>query len=196
MKQQAVHLRVCFLSYWHAGSGLGRGAELDALVLKDARGLPYLPGRTVKGLLREGMQCCEDVGVLPRGRTAEIFGVPTVKDAPDSSVPGRLFFSDARLPREDHEWLGGAEGADDRRALYDAFAATRIDSRGLAVDHTLRTIELCVPVELVATVSGAEGDWPADLQRACSLVRGAGSHRSRGLGRCEMTIQTGGHAHA
>jgi len=32
------------------GSGFGEGAHLDALPVKSASGLPYIPGRTVKGL--------------------------------------------------------------------------------------------------------------------------------------------------
>ena len=41
-----------FFSYWHCGSGLAAGADVDELAIKDGDGLPYVPGRTVKGLLR------------------------------------------------------------------------------------------------------------------------------------------------
>ena len=69
MKKTTVWVDFSILSYWHAGSGQGRSAVSDALVQNDRNGLPFLPGRTVKGLLREGC------GVA-RGRTpmAELFG--------------------------------------------------------------------------------------------------------------------------
>ncbi|MGB1217231.1 MAG: RAMP superfamily CRISPR-associated protein, partial [Saprospiraceae bacterium] len=42
-----------FHSYWHVGSGLFGGTEADNLVNKDKVGLPYIPGKTLKGLLRQ-----------------------------------------------------------------------------------------------------------------------------------------------
>ena len=48
-----TRLRFEIQSFWHAGSGRGDGAVADATVLRSRAGLPILPGRTVKGLLRE-----------------------------------------------------------------------------------------------------------------------------------------------
>ena len=45
--------KIEFFSNWHCGSGLAAGADVDALVIKDKDGLPYVPGRTIKGLLRD-----------------------------------------------------------------------------------------------------------------------------------------------
>ncbi len=39
--------------WWHAGTGRGGGEDADAVVAKDRYGLPYLPGRHLKGLLRD-----------------------------------------------------------------------------------------------------------------------------------------------
>ncbi|NEQ48344.1 MAG: hypothetical protein F6K00_34355 [Leptolyngbya sp. SIOISBB] len=46
-------------SDWHVGSGLGRG-EIDSLVQRDADNLPYLPAKTLTGILRDG---CEQVAL-------------------------------------------------------------------------------------------------------------------------------------
>ena len=81
---EILKLTVEILSYWHAGSGLGRGADLDALVLRNGDDLPYLPGRTLKGLLREAFMICEEMGHAQKGRTAELFGLdaapPSIRD--------------------------------------------------------------------------------------------------------------------
>lgn len=45
-----------FYSEWHCGSGLAAGADVDALVVKDRDGLPYVPGKTIKGLVREAVE--------------------------------------------------------------------------------------------------------------------------------------------
>ncbi len=181
-------LTIEILSYWHAGSGYGLGAALDAVVIKDAQGLPYLPGRTVKGLLRDGMQTLEEIGQVAEGTTHRLFGAPTETGRRRSAPAGVLKFSNARLSDTERAWLASDEGAGVREALYDRFASTKLD-HGVADDHTLRVIELCVPVTLTATVTGPAGEgWSKELDMAGTLVRALGSHRQRGLGRCRITV--------
>ena len=43
-------------SYWHCGSGLAAGSDVDALVVKDSNGLPFVPGKTMKGLVKEAVE--------------------------------------------------------------------------------------------------------------------------------------------
>ena len=51
-----ITLELDLSSYWHIGSGKGADAVADAVVLKDEAGLPVVPGRTLKGLLRDCME--------------------------------------------------------------------------------------------------------------------------------------------
>lgn len=178
------------LSHWHVGSGRGRGGDVDALVIKDEHGLPHLPGRAVKGLLREGLQIAEDAQVVPGGRTNEWCGKPAPRGRPDGSEPGLLSFSDARLPAAEQEWLASPAGQKVRDSLYDRFASTALDAHGMAKDKTLRAIELCVPITVEAAVHGpADKPWLDDLQKAATFIRGLGAHRHRGLGRCRVTVR-------
>jgi CRISPR/Cas system CSM-associated protein Csm3 (group 7 of RAMP superfamily) len=193
MSSHSISVIFELLSYWHAGSGAGRSSHLDALVQKDQTGLPYLPGRTVKGLFREGLQSCEDVGRVEFGRTNELFGTPTQKGIPGVSLPGTLAFQNAVLSESEHSWLSGEteEQTGCRAALYDRFSSTQLDDQGIAVDRTLRTIELCVPLTLQTTIIGPSSDWnrwTEDMKKACVMIRTLGSHRSRGLGRCRVEI--------
>lgn len=48
-------LSICFTSKWHSGSGEGN-LLLDRLVRKDARNRPYIPGSTLKGVIRENCE--------------------------------------------------------------------------------------------------------------------------------------------
>ncbi|MDM8525793.1 RAMP superfamily CRISPR-associated protein [Desulfococcaceae bacterium HSG8] len=50
-----LKLTISFKSKWHAGSGEG-GFLLDRLIRKDARNLPYIPGSTLKGVVRENCE--------------------------------------------------------------------------------------------------------------------------------------------
>ena len=195
MNERIITLAIELTGYWHVGSGRGQGANADALVLKDRAGLPYLPGRSLKGLLREGLQSCEDAGLVPAGRTAELFGRETSPGKAGRSVPGILAVSNAGLPENEHAWLSSEKGSQSTAALYDTLASTKLDERGMADDKTLRTIELTVPVRLSATIRGPEGSWAEDLARSCALVRGLGAHRHRGLGRCLCTVHNEGVGH-
>jgi hypothetical protein len=73
--------------------------------------------------------------------------------------------------------------------LFREFSSTRIDNEGLAQNRTLRTIEVVVPLTLHATVQGPEGDWPDLLQAALPFVHGVGAHRTRGMGRVQVTLE-------
>lgn len=50
-------IKVTMTSDWHVGSGSGRG-EIDSVVQRDSDGLPYIPAKTLTGILRDG---CEQV---------------------------------------------------------------------------------------------------------------------------------------
>ena len=205
MNETAI-VEIILHGYWHAGSGEGRSADADALVLKDQNGLPWLPGRTLKGLLRDAVRTCEEAGAVRAGATDVLFGRETRKGEPDGSVPGRLRVGNAVLSEAVCAAIARSE---EKAGLYDTFASTRIDAEGLAEDKTLRTIELAVPVTLWAEVallapdvpeSGAAEDgsealaeeWFSVLEKACGVLRRLGSGRNRGLGRCTCRLKRGG----
>ena len=51
-----INYELKFFDYWHVSSGLSGGAALDSYVVKDSAGLPYVPGKTIKGLVREAAE--------------------------------------------------------------------------------------------------------------------------------------------
>ncbi|MBI4664153.1 MAG: hypothetical protein HY735_35605 [Verrucomicrobia bacterium] len=181
-------------SYWHAGTGLGRGADADALVLRDRDGLPHLPGKSVKGLLREGMQLAEDFGRAPSGTTVLLFGAITDNRTPASE--GSVQVDDASLSPALTTAL--RQQPDIARAgLFSTISSTAMTDNGVAKDHTLRTHEVAAPVMLWATLrvedTGVGSDiqqrLPELLSRAAALTRSLGVHRHRGLGRCMVRVE-------
>ena len=57
--------KIEFQSYWHIGSGLSTGTANDASLLKDRNNFPFIPGKTLKGLIR-------DAALLLSGISSEI----------------------------------------------------------------------------------------------------------------------------
>ncbi len=176
------------LGYWHMGTGSGKGFDYDAVVSKTAKKLPYIPGRTVKGLLREAVLLLEEAGRVASGTTADLFGRADV-DSRYDSAEGRIAFSSATLHPDPSAEPGWNNSLPDY--LYAGIASTRIDERGQAVDQSLRRIEVAIPAVLTASAScdDLSTTWVEVLKGAAPLVRMAGSHRHRGLGRVKVTVE-------
>ncbi len=183
-------------SYWHAGGGRGAGRVYDAVVHRDRDGLPVLPGRHLKGLLRDACARAEAWSWpgFERGTTAALFGEApeTVTDRPPK--PGCLRVGDATLPEDLSRWL-----ATDGRAylphLFRGLYSTAVEHEtGTAEKHSLRGMEVTVPLTLTARIEPLPGrqapeDWPQRIEAALCLIDAVGAHRSRGLGRAHLSLE-------
>ena len=166
MKYQ-IHI----LSDWHIGSGLSSGAESDANVLKDSDNLPYIPGKTIKGLFKAALMEMPK-SVVDENAITRIF---------ESSS---TFFSNATLPLKEKE-----EAKCFNDFLYREIASTSIGENGIALNHSLRTMEVCMPLVLEGEITGycEKTDRPF-LEKAAKWIRSVGVNRNRGMGRCKFQI--------
>ena len=179
-------IKIEFFSPWNCSSGLSAGADADSLVIKDKDGLPYLPGKTVKGLIREAVEDYVSLSGRPID-TAAAFGKEAKSDTADSlPQKGTLFFSNASLDKKEACAILEAGTAD---FLYINRASTAIDKNtGIAQDHSLRTIETTVPCTLYAHVMHVEDDLAECMKQALGLIKHIGTGRNRGMGRCRFSI--------
>lgn len=181
------------LGYWHCGSGLSAGAEADSGVIKDADGLPFVPGKTIKGLLREAAMEMLNCKAIDDKLVKDVFGhaVPN-EDARSRkketrTYPGNARFSNAEIPSPEREEVNGILAP----YLYDIIASTKIDLKtGTAVSQTLRSIEVAVPVVLTGQIECTNEAEKQMLMDCMKWVRALGAHRNRGLGRCKFTIKS------
>ena len=51
-----LHYQLKFFSQWRSDAGASFGAATDNAVVRDVCGLPYFPGKTLKGLFRESVE--------------------------------------------------------------------------------------------------------------------------------------------
>jgi len=189
----AAVLKLDIQSYWHPGTGRGSAFHLDAVTHTGAGGLPRLPGRALKGLLRDALQRAESWGWpnLPAGSTEALFG--TKADNERSSSPGLLRVSDATLPPEIAAYLAtDPEGQNLVPGLYREHFSTAIDPEsGVATGRSLRGMRVVVPLTLQARISEVANvpvtaDWRARLTVILPLIGAVGAHRSRGFGRVRL----------
>lgn len=188
-----ITYRITFYTDWHCGSGLAAGADVDALVIKDADGLPFIPGKTMKGLIREA---AEDLrGFASKGEeklTKEDKYIRTFgyfKDDKAEMTRGEAFFKDAELPKNERDELVRCKAA---RHLYGSVASTAIDNKGIAKGHSLRKMEVVVPCELEGRIINVPEDMKQEIADALHYIKRIGQNRNRGLGRCSIEVKEGG----
>jgi hypothetical protein len=192
----AATLQIDIRTYWHPGTGRGSGYHLDALTHTGADGLPRLPGRTLKGLLRDALYRAERWGwpAVPAGTTRCLFGSRTGgTETADSasattsdrepptdenlSTPGLLRVSDATLPEDVAAWLTTDDGRKLVPGLYREHFSTRVEvGTGVAQGRSLRGMRVVVPLELSARIAEVPGPFHAEEDRELLAKLQAGGH--------------------
>jgi hypothetical protein len=202
------------LTPWICGSGKGSGKLHDAVGVRDEAGLPYVPGRHLKGLLRDAVERMPELTVGGDAAGGEelatfLFGPRASADIRESAADyffGLLQISSASLSTMDRASLLGLSDADRERALFVTAQSTAIDCEtGTARDKTLRSSQLAVPMPVYAIIGSdpspfadrelhpfekalVAGEWKTVIRDACALVRSIGANRQRGAGRVVVSI--------
>lgn len=173
-----------FYSQWHCGSGLSAGADVDALVVKDKDDMPYVPGKTIKGLVREAVEnLMQFTGADKSGLIKQAFGK-------GGKTTGCAHFGNAKLDEKERNAIVSANAA---QFLYNKVTTTAISDEGTAQEHSLRSIETVVPCTLYGEITGVPEELTDDIVRSFGLIKRIGHKRTRGLGRCDIRpIEKGG----
>lgn len=184
-----ITYKITFYDYWHCGSGLSAGADVDLLVIKDKNKLPFVPGKTMKGLVREALNDIlhfqgKDINLLN-----VLFGKENEKESEKESDSnqnqGCLFFKNAELDDKIRNEIMVSQTAD---YLYEAVSSTAINTDGVAKDHSLRRMEVTVPCELYGEILDVPEANEEDIECALKYIKRLGQNRNRGLGRCDISI--------
>lgn len=195
--------KLTFTSDWRIGTGGGRAASVDAVILRDADDLPFVPGKTLRGVWRDAAE--ELAAALDAagrsawgGRVEALFGDQPALGQTAVRQEGLLTVRPARLPETIRNRLAAAELAPLRRALAHERANNRLDARGTTLDDHLRFGEVARrDLSLEAEISLDDDPLDPDetrrmlalLQAAAVFVDGVGAGRRRGLGACELRLK-------
>jgi hypothetical protein len=199
---ETYKLRIELKSDATFGRGDGVPGLVDQEVEQDECGLPYLRGRTLKGLLVE--ECANIIYALGKQKPAlaqeyqqaaeRMFG--RARSGLDSMATLRI--GDAQLPVElrsavrDEIERGALTPADVLESLTDIRRQTAMDETGKPEEHSLRAVRVilrrtCFVAQLV--FQGKVDDTERALLAACAKAfRRAGTSRNRGLGRLTATL--------
>lgn len=179
-----IKYKIEFHTDWHCGSGLAAGADVDALVIKDKDGVPFIPGKTVKGLVREAVEeirGCRNTS-FDDGLIAKVFGYFD-KDQ-EEMEKGSVFFSNAEIAKNERDAIVANDAA---RFMFRSLASTAIGKDGIAKEHSLRKIQVVVPCALYGEIKNIPNGMVDEIAQALSFIKRLGQNRNRGLGRCTIT---------
>ena len=184
-----IKYKIEFHTDWHCGSGLAAGADVDALVVKDKNGMPFVPGKTIKGLVREAVEEIRNLRGKNTDDLVDTFGFFD-KD-PLTAKKGSMFFTNAELAKNAE--LATTEydaivSNDASRFMYRDIASTAIGNDGIAKDHSLRKIQVVVPCTLHGEILNVPDEGMAnEIIQSFGFIKRMGQNRNRGLGRCTIT---------
>lgn len=198
---QKISITAEFHSYWHIGTGRGSGQNLDALVEKDESGLPYVSGKTIKGLIRDAAYKLDSW----QGTTMVdlLFGRRNddSEQSKDETEAGLLRFSNLEL--QEKAFLQQPSQKQLVGNLFQVVTSTAIDKQsGSATEGSLRTMEVVIPVTLVGDIQVLNPigngehqqaqrnveDVVGYLEKLLSLVTHIGANKNRGFGRVSLTV--------
>lgn len=177
-----IKYRIEMMSEWHVGSGLDAGADADALVLKDEIKLPYIPGKTIKGLLKDSLSEICTVKSEYTDLVNQVFGF---KNKEESSTEGNAYFTNAKLSETEQLEIVTNNLSSQ---LYKNIASTRIKKNGVAKEDSLRTMQVCIPLTLKGSIETEVENAKEILEKAMKWTRYLGVGRNRGLGRCKFSL--------
>lgn len=203
---KTITYQIEFHSYWHASSGLAGSTYADLLVNKTREGLPYIPGKTLKGLLRDAAESIHELesDLITTAFITDVFGERPKKDKVGNEVEALTLKSDsfftnaslsgavaqAILAEDKREANKEDKRVLDKKHLFHVLASTAIDPQGIAKQGSLRQLEVTVPLTLYASIEefpDAEG-YEQQLIYCMQWIKRMGMNRSRGLGRCTFSI--------
>ncbi|MDR1321968.1 MAG: hypothetical protein LBK56_11170 [Gracilibacteraceae bacterium] len=183
-------IKVTLLSDLCPASGDGFAGFVDTDVCFDDKGLPYIPGKRLKGCLRE---CGLDIISVDGSYVAafaKLFGET------GKLVPGALNLGNGRLAGYDN--IASAIGGAHRSELAEIYTSIRSRTKmedGKAAPGTLRTARVLNKAQIyefpVSLADDAKTETYGFFEMCVKSLRWMGLNRSRGLGEIKCAVFDG-----
>lgn len=190
-----MKIEMTLLSDSIPGSGEGIAGIIDSDIIYDEFGIPFIPAKRIKGILKESARDLLDVGKLPQTQIDKLFGVR-------GSEKGTYFkISDGYVSDYDtirvflkvvNNNYKKAAALFNPEAVLDYFSYTRsqttINEDGVAQEDTLRTFRILKRGLTFSFDVVCPAEHKIDLTRICKVTRSFGTSRTRGAGAIKLEL--------
>lgn len=191
MAHKTYYLQIMLLSDTLIGSAEGYGAVIDKDSVFDEVGLPLIPGKRVKGILREQAELLAHFK-SHRNNIKLLFGDQGLTNKNTEYVSVSNFVPEEYEVNKSYLLYLIQQGKLSRSEVINHFTTirmmTRIDQDGIAEETSLRTFRVLkkgLKFTGEITFNSDDIDFFKDVT---SLTRRIGSMRNRGLGHIKCTI--------
>ncbi len=185
------------------GSGEGYGDIIDSDIIFDDIGIPYIPARRIKGLLRDSAEDAinifntASISYLNENTINKLYGNPGQTESSPISIPN--FYIDDY--EQNYEWLKYYSKDEEfgnfisKESIINSFTSIRRQTSledGVAKEHSLRTIRV---LNKGTTFSGEIEIFDDNIELKKLLIlsfknlRKIGTKRNRGLGEVECKLK-------
>ena len=195
----SLKYKIKFLSDWAILSG-NNTAGIDNRLLCDNKGFPYIPGKSIKGVFREAFEEIIDILELSdddKKQALRMFGKTKEDKKNNFKENGTLIFSNGEIDEKLKKEIFKLNEEERKFVLNEmsiVVPRTTIDEdTNMSKEGALAFIEFGRKgMEFNFTIS-KENDWTAqekDIIDYCrKYVKRLGAMRSRGKGKCKITLE-------
>lgn len=195
-----IKVKVELLSDMCCGTGEGNGSNIDMLTAFDECGLPVIPAKRLKGLLKECGRLLENEGYKDAsGRVEKLFGGLKGKEGLIRVTEAET--ENADVVRAELTALWGNQkyaGVINSEAVQSCFCTLRsqtsINEEGTAKDHSLRTIQTVNKgTVFYFSIFLSDSANSADIkfvETCVKILRNIGMNKSRGFGEVRCFADT------
>jgi CRISPR/Cas system CSM-associated protein Csm3 (group 7 of RAMP superfamily) len=179
-------IKITLKSDMCCGTGVGDGAEIDTMTAFDDVGLPIIPAKRLKGLLREQGEFIVKYGKHKKRNVIKLFG-----DLNDKH--GLIRVSNAVIENYDEirsELTSAEYPPDEVSAIFTAYRTqTCINNDGVAYDHSLRVTQTIKKGTIFFADIDVDSNCYTELLTDCvKALRHIGLNKTRGFGEVECDI--------
>jgi CRISPR-associated protein Csx10 len=176
------------------GSGEGLSGIIDIDISSDGYGVPYIPAKRIKGILRESALELSDVGML-QCSVDDIFGASGRQEGTAFKISDG-YIADYYCYREFLEYTAHEKKLApifNKETILDEFtylrSRTTIDNEtGTAKENTLRTSRVLKRGEIFYFQLEFPVKYSEEIEKICKVTRRFGLSRTRGLGEIRLRL--------
>jgi CRISPR-associated protein Csx10 len=187
-------IKMTLLSDTVPGCGEGLAGILDTDIAYDDVGLPIIPAKRLKGLMRESAMELEALGAIPQGTAQALFGAGHAASGAEFRLSNGYIHQyeqtrRALLSLQGHDRYGRLFHP---QAVLGCFTRTRSQTamtpEGTYADRSLRSMRVLNRGREFFFALEAPGEHRAAIEAACRVTRAMGMGRTRGLGEIRLEL--------
>lgn len=181
-----IYYTITFYADWNCGDGQSSGPDSDKLVKKNNYGLPIVPGRTIKGLLKEAAYDLYEGTEGFSDFVSTCFGMESDSINPVSK--NAFHYSNASLSDIETDYLKGKPHK--ILKLYRNIPFNRImEETGTTYKNSLFSMQVTIPLTLYGKIINLPDEHLLKIKECMKMIKRLGNKRNRGFGRCRFVVE-------